>query len=153
MRKTVRPRGSLNLRDGSDQAETKMQIFTYEQRSGKLWQEGSVLGVCYSGHGVGVNNPDYERVPDVGPLPAGWYTIQPFFDDPGGKGPLVAHLVPDSDVQMFGRAGFMIHGDNAAMNRTASEGCIIAAHEIRLEIAGSVAQGFNRLLVVPDLDS
>lgn len=128
-----------------------MQIFTYEQRSGKLWREGAVLGVCYSGRGVGVNDPAYERVIDVGPIPAGWYTIGPFFDDPGGKGPLVARLTPDSDTQMFGRAGFMMHGDNAAMNHTASEGCIIAAHEIRLEVAGCVAEGMNRLLVVPDL--
>jgi Protein of unknown function (DUF2778) len=131
-----------------------MQIFTYEQRSGKLWQGGvAFAALCYSGHGVGVNSPDYERVKDVGPIPAGWYTIGPAFDDIGGKGPLVMRLTPDADTHMYGRGGFLIHGDNAAANRTASEGCIIAAHEIRLEVAGAVAEGMNRLLIVPDLEN
>ena len=39
-------------------------------------------------------------------------------------------LDPDPVNQMFGRAGFRIHGDNGAANRTASDGCIIAGHTL-----------------------
>jgi Protein of unknown function (DUF2778) len=122
--------------------------FVYEQATGNLYADGELLGTCYSGRGKGLNNAELEAVHDEGPIPAGWYTIGTFFDDPGGKGPVVAHLAPDSTNQMFGRAGFMIHGDNRAANHTASEGCIIASHTIRLEVAAEVAEGNNRLLVV-----
>ncbi len=46
---------------------------------------------------------------------------------------------------MFGRFAFRIHGDNAQMNHTASDGCIIAALPIRQEI---VNRALKRLEVV-----
>jgi hypothetical protein len=107
-----------------------------------------LLGACYSGHGVGLNNPIVSRRARVGPIPQGWYTIGKFFDDLGGKGPVVAHLAADAGNRMYGRSGFMIHGDNARGDHSASEGCIIANHNLRLEIAAEVAEGNNRLQVV-----
>ncbi|MBS1803530.1 MAG: DUF2778 domain-containing protein [Acidobacteria bacterium] len=122
--------------------------FLYVQATGELLFDGSLLGICYSGHGAGVNNPLYQDVHEFGPIPQGWYTIGKFFDDLGGKGPIVAHLAADDGNQMFGRSGFMIHGDNAKGDRSASEGCIIAGHTLRLQIAGEVSEGNNRLQVV-----
>lgn len=112
-------------------------MWTYDAKTGVIAHDGLVVGECYSGCMQGLNDPAYEGIPDVGPIPAGKYTIGVFFDDPRGKGPLVAHLTPDPANEMYGRAGFMIHGDNAAVNHTASHGCIVAAHVIRLQVANS----------------
>jgi hypothetical protein len=87
-----------------------------------------------------------ESVHNHGPIPRGAWTIGPFHDDPGGKGPVVAHLTPIEGTETFGRAGFMIHGDNKALNHTASDGCIILARSLRQTIAGS---GDHELQVVP----
>jgi hypothetical protein len=74
-----------------------------------------------------------------GPIPRGAWTIGEFFDDPGGKGPVVAHLTPCEGTETFGRSGFMIHGDNQALNHSASEGCIVAPRFIRDQIAAEVS--------------
>jgi hypothetical protein len=113
-------------------------MWTYEQSTGILRDtNGNEVGVGYSGRGRGLDNPADEQIPDVGPLPVGMYIIGSFFDDPGGKGPIVAHLIPDVADQMFGRSGFMIHGDNREANHSASEGCIILARPLRESIAAS----------------
>jgi hypothetical protein len=112
-------------------------MWLYEVESGAIMRHSNTAGYGYSGCLQGLNDSAYENIPDVGPIPKGLYTIGPFFDDLGGKGPLVAHLTPDPVNEMYGRAGFMIHGDNAAVNHTASHGCIIAAHVIRQAIADS----------------
>lgn len=112
--------------------------WTYEQASGRLLSaDGTQAGTGYSGIGSGLNNPDEQNVVDVGPLPQGQYTIGPPYDDPGGKGPVVMALTPDPSNVMFGRSGFLIHGDNANMNHTASNGCIILNLVLRNQIASS----------------
>jgi hypothetical protein len=52
----------------------------------------SRVGIGYSGRGIGLNNPVDQEVSTIGN----------FFDDPGGKGPLVAHLSPAADTETFG---------------------------------------------------
>lgn len=107
-------------------------------QTGNLFDpEGALKGTGYSGHGEGVNNGALEAVHDVGPIPKGLWRIGPFFDDPGGKGPVVCHLTPLSGTDTHGRSGFMVHGDNAAANHTASEGCIILARPLREAIRDS----------------
>lgn len=110
----------------------------YEQSTG-LWksQDGRVLANCYSGAGVGKNNPDKQSVHDVGPIPTGWYTLQePEFTEPGETsphGPYVIPLKPDPGNDMDGdptqdlpdRSGFLAHGDNQHTPGTASKGCIV----------------------------
>jgi hypothetical protein len=59
------------------------------------------------------------------------------------------HLVPDPRNVMHGRGSFLIHGDNAAMNHTASDGCIIMARPIRETIDASRDR---ELQVVADYD-
>ena len=100
---------------------------------------GFKLGDGYSGNGAGLNNPSLESVPMHGPIPRGRWLIDPFHDDPGGKGPVVAHLVPIEGTDTFGRADFMIHGDNQALNHSASEGCIVAPRFIRDQIAAGLS--------------
>ena len=94
---------------------------------------GSLLGKVYSGKGTGLNNPLWEDVHDIGPIPKGSWSIGKFFNDPE-KGPDVCHLTPYDGIETFGRSGFMIHGDNQLMNFSASEGCIVAARFIRVAI-------------------
>jgi hypothetical protein len=100
---------------------------------------GFALGEGYSGNGAGLNNPAMESVHNHGPIPRGAWTIGPFHDDPGGKGPVVAHLMPIAITETFGRAGFMVHGDNQALNHSASEGCIVAPRFIRDQIAAGLS--------------
>ena len=110
--------------------------WTYNQSSGKLSLDGKVIGTGYSGKGLGLNNPAMQAQRLVGPLPQGTYTVGPAFKHPE-KGPVVMRLRPQRGTQMFGRSGFLIHGDNKAMNHTASNGCIILGPEIRKQISAS----------------
>lgn len=113
--------------------------WTYSQSTGNLTDpNGNLLGQGYSGNGADLDNPAGQADEGHGPIPQGDWSIGAFFDDPGGKGPIVCHLMPNLGTETFGRSGFMIHGDNAAMNHTASEGCIILAHTLREAIAASV---------------
>jgi hypothetical protein len=112
-------------------------MWVYNSRTGLLLNNGSTYGEGYSGIQQGLNDPDYEAVHDIGPIPRGFWMIGDFFDDPGGKGPVVCHLTPRSDTETFGRSGFMIHGDNRALNHTASHGCIILGPYARNKIATS----------------
>ncbi len=56
-------------------------------------------------------------------------------------------LTPAATNIMYGRGGFLIHGDNAAANFTASDGCIVAGPAIRQQIADLVATGEDQLTV------
>ncbi len=108
------------------------------QCSGQLCSPaGSAVGSGYSGRGAGLNNPAQQAVADVGPIPQGEWSIGAFFDDPHGKGPIVAHLTPVSLTQTFGRSGFMIHGDNEMLNHSASEGCVVLPRALRQMIMSS----------------
>lgn len=108
----------------------------YAQSTGDLSHDGEAAGAGYSGHGEGLNNPAKQDVPDVGPIPQGTYTIGPPRDPPDHLGPVALPLTHVSG-DIFGRSGFFIHGDNAAGNHSASDGCIILVREIRQEIVDS----------------
>src|SRR5690242_1987580 len=100
-------------------------MWTYAQKTGEIKQDGVDRGVGYSGHGVGLNNPDFEAMVNVGPIPRGRWQIIKWEDHHGDKGPIVAILKPVGHTAHW-RAGFLIHGDNSAGNHSASHGCIIA---------------------------
>ena len=112
-------------------------MWTYNSANGSLSRNGILVGTGYSGYGSGVNNPALEDMHNVGPIPRGSWSISHFFDDPGGKGPMVARLSPDDGTDTKGRGGFMIHGDTAAHDETASHGCIILSRSLREQIATS----------------
>lgn len=111
-------------------------MWKYEQRSGALWRpNGELLVQGYSGHKEGLNNPEMEDVPDFGPIPKGLWEIGKAFTHPKA-GPVTMRLTMQKGA-LHGRSGFLIHGDNAKGDRSASNGCIIAPRWARLEISAS----------------
>jgi len=114
-------------------------MWKYEQLTGRLFSDYSnptgeeVVAIGYSGHGEGKNNPNLQNVHDVGPLPVGVYDIGPP-QDTVTHGPYVLTLHPEPDNVMYGRSGFLIHGDSVVHPGTASQGCIIMSRDIREKI-------------------
>ncbi|MFM2479936.1 tlde1 domain-containing protein [Celerinatantimonas sp. YJH-8] len=88
----------------------------------------------YSGQGRGKNNPEMQNIKSTGPIPRGKYTIigTPFKHPHTGIYTL--RLQPNASNIMFGRDGFMIHGDSRAHPGQASEGCIILPFWVRKSI-------------------
>ena len=117
-------------------------MWTYIQKTGELLHNGEHVAVGYSGYDDpetgqdGKNNPELENVPDVGPIPVGQYSIG-YPVDTVTHGPFVLPLTPDATNQMFGRTGFLIHGDSVVEPGTASRGCIIMARQVRNDVANS----------------
>lgn len=95
-----------------------------------LWQR---VWCGYSGHGVGLNNPDYQHVEAVGPIPVGRYTIGAPYDSQH-TGPFTLPLTPAPGTQTFGRSAFRVHGDNRHLDKSASHGCLIFPLAIREQV-------------------
>lgn len=114
---------------------------SYAVKLGRLTFPGRTAFGLYSGHGEGLNNPDKENERGVGPLPRGVYRIVQWRNDPH-LGPCVAQL-QQVKGDNFGRSGFYIHGDNTALNHSASDGCIIAPHDVRVAFQASGIQYFT----------
>ena len=107
----------------------------YEQVSGRLYApDGDLVGVGYSGAADGKNNPACQSIHDLGPIPVGVYHIGPAVNTVT-HGPFVLPLTPDPSNTMFGRFGFLIHGDSIVAPVTASQGCIIMSRDVREAIA------------------
>ncbi len=117
-------------------------MYSYSQSTGRLLQDGVYIGTGYAGTGVGKNDPEFQMVANVGPLPQGGYTIGSPFTDPR-DGPLCFRLTPDPANEMFGRSGFRIHADSIASPGSASEGCMVFSHPIRAQIAASGDQALT----------
>jgi hypothetical protein len=132
-------------------------MWTFEQQTGDLRYEGKVVASGYSGHEAGKNNPKMQHVPCIGPIPEGYYTIASPIDT-ASHGPYVLHLTPFQHNQMFGRSGFLIHGDSVKQPGTASEGCVILGRMVREAIWQSgdrtlrVVSAQKNSNPVPDLD-
>ena len=120
--------------------------FTYQQSTGRFSRDGALIGIGYSGHGDGLNNPEMEAVHNEGPIPAGSWTIGGAHTD-GPLGPMVMNLAPAPGFDALGRTAFRIHGDNDLLNHTASDGCIILGPQYRSQIAQAVAAGDTTLQV------
>ena len=113
-------------------------MWTYSQSTGKITKDGTVIfGLGYSGKGQCKNDPNMQQLKGLGPIPRGRYTISSFLAATSTHGPDVLVLVPDAANQMFGRSGFLIHGDSKEHPGDASEGCIILSSQIRLFIWAS----------------
>lgn len=117
-------------------------MWTFIQKTGNLYQDGILKGAGYSGRGIGLLNPNAESLTDIGPIPVGLYVIGDFQDHPH-LGSLVAPLTPLPGTETYHRDGFFIHGDNALLNYTASEGCVILSHVLRLTISESQDKNFE----------
>ena len=86
--------------------------------------EVEFIGFGYSGHASNLNDIHKENQQGIGPLPKGLYRITKVYDDPE-RGVHTCVLTPDTENKMYGRAGFLIHGDTPAEAHAASDGCII----------------------------
>jgi RHS repeat-associated protein len=136
-------------------------LWEYAQNSGKLTYIDDKTGVRtlkaigYAGKGLGKNNANWDNIrggkniPNSGPLPAGKYTFAPMIENyvtsRGVSLPFTMQLIPDPENEMFGRSGFLAHGDNST--HTASDGCLIFDRAMRKAIDES---GDRALQVVPD---
>lgn len=125
-------------------------MWTYRQATGELIDAfGRHVATGYSGFGPGKNAASWQDHPDVGPIPCGSYTIESPIDLGGGPhGPFVLPLVPDAANRMYGRSGFLIHGDSKTHAGSASHGCMIFDRLTRETIATS---NDNRLTVTSGL--
>jgi Protein of unknown function (DUF2778) len=115
-------------------------MWKYEQRTGRLFDDdGRLVATGYSGFGAAKNQPADQSVADLGPLPEGEYSIgaPECVTTPGAHGPFVLRLTPAPTNSMFGRDGFLIHGDSVENPGTASHGCIILPRTIREAVAQS----------------
>lgn len=109
-------------------------MWTYEQASGHLYAPGGELvATGYSGNGPGKNNPAWQDHHDVGPIPCGDYTIGAPVEGTG-HGPYVLPLAPYATNDMWGRSGFLMHGDSILSPGTASRGCVILARADRVRV-------------------
>jgi len=120
-------------------------MWSYQQSTGKLSNAGGQLvATGYSGSPEGKNDPTKQNIHCVGPIPRGLYTIGAPINSPD-HGPFAMHLTPDAANQMFGRSGFLMHGDSIEHPGCASEGCIIMSRPAREAVWSS---GDHRLHVV-----
>lgn len=101
-------------------------MWWYCQRDGSLQLNTLRQCTAYSGHGEGLNNPELESVPDVGPIPCGQWQVTGVIHQDPELGPYVLVLEPLPGTDTFGRTVFRVHGDNRLLNYTASKGCVVA---------------------------
>lgn len=90
---------------------------------------------CWAGNGEGKNNPEMEKVKEIGPLPKGSYLIMPPVDHPR-LGPFALRLIPDETNHMYGRSDFWVHGPSKNPSRYGNEskGCIIMDRVKRIKL-------------------
>jgi Protein of unknown function (DUF2778) len=109
-------------------------MLIFNSTTGELDRDGVWEGVGYSGYEAGRNNPAMENVPDIGPLPRGFYIVTAC--DPTehpNLAPPIFRLTPDG-WDALGRSGLMIHGDSIQHPGEASHGCLILGHSLRLAV-------------------
>lgn len=122
-----------------------MMTWVYDVKKKTFKHNGEFkFSALYAGAPGYKNDPQYEGMQDKGPLPRGRYKITgtPFRHPKAGAYTL--RLTPYPGNEMFGRAGFLIHGDSIKHPGTASNGCIVLAPGYRHQIFES---GDRELLV------
>jgi hypothetical protein len=105
---------------------------TYSQSTGKFVTSDGTSYSGYSGNGECLNNPSKESTGFVGPIPKDEYTVT---SSTASRGPTTLVLTPAKTNTMYGRSGFLIHGDNAKRDNSASDGCIIVGPDARKKIS------------------
>lgn len=108
-------------------------MWIFSQSSGDILHDDELIGCGYSGSGSSKNCPADQAKHNLGPIPRGFYEIQPPRDTIE-HGPYVLALLANQDNTMNGRGGMAIHGDSLQHPGTASQGCIILGRLIRQRI-------------------
>jgi RHS repeat-associated protein len=116
---------SYGLQDPINHVDPTGLYCTYSQSSGSLICIDATTGIPYlnttgfSGNGLGTNQPAFQNVPNIGPIPSGTYTVGP---PNGALGPNTRPLVPDTLANfpsLRDPNSFFLHGG------TESHGCVI----------------------------
>ena len=120
-----------------------MTVWVWAQRSGRLYRDGKFIAAGYAGKGEGLNSEAHQYVRSVGPIPVGTWIVGDRTNHPR-TGPDSVRLSPSAGTETRGRAGFLVHGDNAKRDQSASEGCIVVERSARLMMRSA-----DLLVVVP----
>lgn len=106
-----------------------------------------LIGTGYSGVGSALDDPAAQDEANAGPIPRGNWIVRPQQNHQLSNGKHLAAAMPLSPApgNATHRKDFWIHGDTAAHNHTASQGCIVLPRDARDAIAGS---GDSQLQVV-----
>ncbi|MGH9418143.1 MAG: tlde1 domain-containing protein [Terriglobales bacterium] len=106
-----------------------------------------LAGIGYSGVDSALDDPVAQDESSAGPIPRGHWIIgrQQSHQLANGKHLIAAMRPSPAAGNATKRTNFWIHGDTAAHNHTASEGCIILPRDVRDVIAAS---GDTQLQVV-----
>jgi hypothetical protein len=106
-------------------------MWTYNQSTGQLLKpDGTLLAFGFAGNSDGLNNPTKQDQHSLGPLPRGEYTMKRWIESDPHLGLCVIVLEPAGTNEMFGRAGFAMHGYRSIEKRglsaflLSSDGCI-----------------------------
>ncbi|MGH9418017.1 MAG: tlde1 domain-containing protein [Terriglobales bacterium] len=150
------PPKTPSARSASDAgpAQAKPQgHWEYSQSEGTIahvFPDGArkLIGSGYSGFGSALDDPAAQDEDKLGPIPRGSWIIGPQQNHSlaDGRGTLIAAMpLAPAPGNTTVRKDFWIHGDTAAHNHTASQGCIVLPRDTRNAIARS---GDSRLEVV-----
>src|ERR1700683_3337668 len=109
--------------------------YSYQQSTGLLRWQDVFVERGYSGFPPHVNDPEAQNLPDLGPIPVGWWEMGEAILHPQ-LGPLAIPLTPQPETETFGRSGFYIHCDEIGEvgKQLASHGCIILSHATRVTL-------------------
>lgn len=125
-----------------------MKEYVYAQATGRLWlrdeqsqEKAKSVGRGYSGHPPYVNQTEAEAMVARGPIPRGSYRLHGPFNH-SRLGPVCFYMEPAKGNTMFGRSGFLIHGDNQNGDQSGSHGCVILSRAIREQIATTPVRTF-----------
>lgn len=118
-------------------------MYKFSAKTGQFRIENmnmTLLGTGYAGRDQGKNNPAYESVKGIGPLPAGRYYPEELFEHHPTVGAYAIRLRPDDAtraiIASYGRNpdSFFLHGDAREHPGLASHGCIVQQLAVRQKV-------------------
>jgi hypothetical protein len=117
-------------------------FWKYCQEEGSLWSpQGAKVGIGYSGHDVGLNNPTLQGAPNVGPIPQGVWRFAEHETGTGHLGPCAIAIEPVFGTTTYNRTGFFLHGDTTEdvleHTKCASHGCLVFSRNVREAVLAS----------------
>jgi hypothetical protein len=89
-----------------------------------------------------------DKVPNIGPIPRGDWTIAGPPVDSKDHGPYVLKLNPAPSAETHGRSGLLMHGDSKEHPGSASHGCVILTRAVREDV---LAKRRPRLRVIAEI--
>lgn len=120
-------------------------MWKYNSTSGIMLRDDTYYWTAYSGFGIGKNNPLYEAVHNVGPIPRGAWRFGTAINS-SDMGPLAIPIYPEPGTQYYDRPGFFCHGEDAETPGCSSHGCIVKSPISAREMI--VKSGDNYLTVI-----